>query len=630
MRMSLLAPQAAAGGAADVVPLGRAAGLTALQYQTNNATYNVRDFGAAGNDVTDDTAAILATIAAAPAGAVVRIPYGVYRISQRITLGKALRVHSEGAYFRQVAAGTGGLLVTAGGVLVEALTLLGLDGSATAAAGVYAVEVAGASAAAPLAGVALVDVGAQDWHAGVWARHVDSLVIENAELRALSYAGVMALSVSRSRVRHTRVRDVACIDVGGGVLNGYGIAISRAQGTLAAEPRSSDVHVDRCTVDGVTGWEAYDTHGGEGIRFTRNRARNVKRGVAIGPSTDETAAATIAPLRCEVEGNDLDSGVTDGSAGYGVSFAGALNGAALLEAATGAVRGNLVRGFGDQSNDQSGAIYTYATRRLAVDGNDIEEPGGAGVMVSLQSWDIHVTGNRIADAWTETSLGNGAVGIHFRDGYVSGLVQGNTFADTGARAGALMACNHAVRLANVAADGSAVDVGPNRQGYANYIQDVGGKVTQLGGGASGAPQVLYSSTALGQAAIQSATPQHTYTIPAGTLAVGDVLEIVYQLRRVSGNTGAFAQVGFGAARTGQLGFGGAEAGVVLRCRVAVTAAGAQFFSGEVVRPTTTTSSHVAATEAISGAISITLNWTSNLADVMAVDSFSVVRIAPTP
>lgn len=70
--------------ATDVVPSGRVAGLTARQYTLNNATYNVRDFGAKGDGVTDDYGAIFSTYQAAPAGATVYFPPGVYRTSQQL------------------------------------------------------------------------------------------------------------------------------------------------------------------------------------------------------------------------------------------------------------------------------------------------------------------------------------------------------------------------------------------------------------------------------------------------------------------------------------------------------------------------------------------------------------------
>jgi len=59
---------------------------TLSAYLANNAALNVRDFGATGNGVTDDTGAIRAAFAALPApGGMVLFPQGHYKVSASIT-----------------------------------------------------------------------------------------------------------------------------------------------------------------------------------------------------------------------------------------------------------------------------------------------------------------------------------------------------------------------------------------------------------------------------------------------------------------------------------------------------------------------------------------------------------------
>lgn len=77
--------------------------LTVAQVLANNATYNVRDFGAVGDGTTDDTAAVQSAVAAAKAvgasscGAVVYFPPGRYRMSGAINLDNARNVTLQGA-----------------------------------------------------------------------------------------------------------------------------------------------------------------------------------------------------------------------------------------------------------------------------------------------------------------------------------------------------------------------------------------------------------------------------------------------------------------------------------------------------------------------------------------------------
>ncbi len=91
----------------------------------NQAVYNVKDYGATGDGVTDDTAAIEAAITAAPAGTTVFFPAGVYLVSSPVRLRGGLSYLGEGigtasgTVIRQAtganiqgAAGRSGLLVS--------------------------------------------------------------------------------------------------------------------------------------------------------------------------------------------------------------------------------------------------------------------------------------------------------------------------------------------------------------------------------------------------------------------------------------------------------------------------------------------------------------------------------------
>ena len=73
--------------ATDVIPIQRGAGNNSLTVNDINKlavaklVYNVQDYGAVGDGVTDDTAAIQAAINAAVNGAVVFLPPGTYRVT---------------------------------------------------------------------------------------------------------------------------------------------------------------------------------------------------------------------------------------------------------------------------------------------------------------------------------------------------------------------------------------------------------------------------------------------------------------------------------------------------------------------------------------------------------------------
>lgn len=75
---------------------------TLSAYLLNNRVFNVRDYGAVGDNSTDDYAAIQAAITAAAAAtsgmAIVYLPVGLYRISEGLTVPGGVTLQGAGAY----------------------------------------------------------------------------------------------------------------------------------------------------------------------------------------------------------------------------------------------------------------------------------------------------------------------------------------------------------------------------------------------------------------------------------------------------------------------------------------------------------------------------------------------------
>jgi hypothetical protein len=81
---------AEAGGGARVWMDSHGASTTETSAGSVRDWLNVRDFGAQGDNVTDDTAAIQAALAACPMGGVVYLPAGAYRTSAPLTIPPAV------------------------------------------------------------------------------------------------------------------------------------------------------------------------------------------------------------------------------------------------------------------------------------------------------------------------------------------------------------------------------------------------------------------------------------------------------------------------------------------------------------------------------------------------------------
>ena len=77
---------------------------------------NVKDFGARGDNATDDTVAIQAAVNACPAGGTVFFPYGTYVISTAINVPTAMTLQGMGSPYVNyiVAVGCGGLVISNG------------------------------------------------------------------------------------------------------------------------------------------------------------------------------------------------------------------------------------------------------------------------------------------------------------------------------------------------------------------------------------------------------------------------------------------------------------------------------------------------------------------------------------
>lgn len=89
-----------------VADTGTAGDWQALGGASSTGVYNVRDYGATGDGTTDDTAAIQAALAAAPAGATVLLPHGTYKVLDGFLIEKPLIIDGNNSTIVLTAGGS--------------------------------------------------------------------------------------------------------------------------------------------------------------------------------------------------------------------------------------------------------------------------------------------------------------------------------------------------------------------------------------------------------------------------------------------------------------------------------------------------------------------------------------------
>ena len=391
-----------------VLPRASRTVATLQEFFDNNKTFNPKDYGAKTSAFSPgvNVDALQAAIwDAEEEGGTVTIPRmaDAYEFDASIAIangGIGITTLGGGkAKLNMVADDTPLFVGSASDVQLRRLYLLGPqfeDQQSLAAA----VQVLGASAASPVTDWALENVDMQFWGMyGFYAHFLNDFVISRLRAKDIHFTAVLLNSCKDGDVQF-RAKNLISLAVGG---TAYGIACSRDNSdTLDDCPRSADIHVHDSVVEDCP-WEAFDTHGGERITFTNIKALRCRTAVAIVAADNAANVQTFGSLDCHVDGLLADSGVTDGSAGNGVSFTGATGTGGSTEASTGSIRNATIRGHGNQAGTFStlvGAVVARDTFGLEI-ANVVGVESGVNTVALYHDnigFNVHdVTG---IDTWT--------------------------------------------------------------------------------------------------------------------------------------------------------------------------------------------------------------------------------------
>lgn len=471
-------------------PTGGRTVTDAFTYLTNNAVFNVKDFGAFGDGTTNDTTTIQNAINAAGAvGGIVFFPAGVYKTTAALTVPRWVRLKGENA--TGVAGGT-----TWNGVTVIHAVHTGnaiLDFSGVQAAGAQDIKLYGDQTTTPKTGMLLGRTSAAS--AGF---HVfDNVSVEGYFTKAAIYS--IASEENRWLNPHVSL-------LGGGAL--YCFYTSQGDDlSVAGLTGSSNIH-------GVlrSPWMSSQVNDATSALIFINAGAGTFSWTFDGGYLLPKSGAYVAIKTGAVDASDTPGQfVFTGISGEKVS--GGLNpvtGFDLLVSGTHTLHGLQIHGCSFELDGAAGRMYKQAAT-LTLDGCDMQSFARGGIGSSLVTGQI--TNSRINDGFTAVMQLYGDVALDTGKVSASGLnTAGYYFGQGGPR----------FRLQSVANQIQATD----NAGSAFY--DVALKTVYIAGATP-----IFSGTG---------SPETVVTAPVGSLFLRtDSATSLYVKQTGAGNTGWVAK-----------------------------------------------------------------------------------------
>jgi len=431
IKISQLTPVTAPVLAGSVVPIVQSGATVKATIEQIRPFVSVTDYGAKGDDSTDNTAAIQAAINALTSGGTLYFPTGTYR-SGALTVGNANITFemADNAVLKFPILGSG---VTAITVNANNFGITGgkLQGPAPSVyvmneRGIY---MAGTSTSVRKSGLELRNVEiTQFGRAGVSCKFVDNILLTECYIHYCGYAGAEFLSCNNGVATKNRILNITPGTTG----NMYGITLTHdstgyntdpnAGTKLAANPFCWNWYVGQNYV-AYNAWEPIDSHGGYEITIDSNHVYASYGGIAVSSSSGD--AAGYAGYDNAVINNIVDARNPDGTTSgyendnYGIN----LNGGSTLNHKNVVCTGNIVTGHGILGNTNSGAIQAVFVQNANISNNIVQKWGGSCIIGTASS-SMVISGN------TFLELGGTAAGAENAIMIETTSALGNTFTIT--------------------------------------------------------------------------------------------------------------------------------------------------------------------------------------------------------
>lgn len=382
------------------------AGLNSMMTSGTLFPYiNVKDYGAIGDGITNDTDAILNAISAG-SGKTIFFPSGTYKTTDKLTLssndtkicgaGKNQTIiawtggngsYSVGAGTNYGQTGTAAIVVTASRCVISDMTIKGpVSGSYTS--GQRLIVVGGADSSNMNSNFVISNCVIRDsGSAGIILIFCEKFKISSNEIYNIGYEAIQSISCRKIIIDSNYIHDVTPGSSG----NMYGISLSHDSalwpGDQTTSPFTDDAIVIGNRVENIA-WEGISNHGGQRHTVIGNQIYNVGGCLSLGSSSGGASAYSGGDH--VIIGNDCDSGPSYANTGH-CSFQGGTS----QYLTNVRIIGNSFRRMGLPNSATGGAVRLVYTSRINVCDNAIRDWRGHGVYMANSSA-INISGNQIS------------------------------------------------------------------------------------------------------------------------------------------------------------------------------------------------------------------------------------------
>ena len=283
-------------------------------------TVSVTDFGAVGNGVTDDTAAIQAAI---NSGAVeIYFPNGTYLVSS-ILISAACKLYGPSTLQKNTVTGTSIFKIQSNDVEIDGLTFNGASVDTLIPSTSFtdnAILVNGTSTPNQYSNIKISNCTVNGVAGfGIRIEYATNVQLQNNTISYCGYAGILCTSISNGIINNNII---SYINSAAGAVNWYGISVTRDPSlTTTNSARPTDCIITNNVVSYVSQWTGIDIHAGLRIIVDSNQISYCKNGIYA--QYDSTSATYKQPSENIVFSNNIIQGnVTAATSSLGIASLG--------------------------------------------------------------------------------------------------------------------------------------------------------------------------------------------------------------------------------------------------------------------------------------------------------------------